>query len=369
MKLYIASTSGYSGKTLLALALSRIWSASGVSVGYVKPLGKIPVMEGKNLVDGDALFLARELGLSGSLEDICPVVITQDLLMGAYRRERLRLRERVGRAVANAASAVEILLLGGAANLRDGFFLGLSPLDMISSLDCRVLLVDRFEGEKSMDQVLWAAGILGERLLGVVLNRVAPSKETFARDVVRPYFESGKIRVFGVIPVDPLMDSISVAVLAEGLSAVVASGEDHMDTMVERFCVGAMDVEGALRVFRRIPRKAVVTGGMRADIQHAALETDTKCLILTGGVTPGERVRHRARMMGVPVLVVKTDTMATVERFEQLLGRVRIREKVKSERAVDLVDKHVDAGGILSCLRKPVRRGKRHSGGGGKNKE
>ena len=368
MKLYIASTSGYSGKTLLALALSRIWSASGVSVGYVKPLGKIPVMEGKNLVDGDALFLARELGLSGSLEDICPVVITQDLLMGAYRRERLRLRERVGRAVANAASAVEILLLGGAANLRDGFFLGLSPLDMISSLDCRVLLVDRFEGEKSMDQVLWAAGILGERLLGVVLNRVAPSKETFARDVVRPYFESGKIRVFGVIPVDPLMDSISVAVLAEGLSAVVASGEDRMDTMVERFCVGAMDVEGALRVFRRIPRKAVVTGGMRADIQHAALETDTKCLILTGGVTPGERVRHRARMMGVPVLVVKTDTMATVERFEQLLGRVRIREKVKSERAVDLVDKHVDAGGILSCLRKPVRRGKRHSGGGGKNK-
>ena len=369
MKLYIASTSGYSGKTLLALALSRIWSASGVSVGYVKPLGKIPVMEGKNLVDGDALFLARELGLSGSLEDICPVVITQDLLMGAYRRERLRLRERVGRAVANAASAVEILLLGGAANLRDGFFLGLSPLDMISSLDCRVLLVDRFEGEKSMDQVLWAAGILGERLLGVVLNRVAPSKETFARDVVRPYFESGKIRVFGVIPVDPLMDSISVAVLAEGLSAVVASGEDRMDTMVERFCVGAMDVEGALRVFRSIPRKAVVTGGMRADIQHAALETDTKCLILTGGVTPGERVRHRARMMGVPVLVVKTDTMATVERFEQLLGRVRIREKVKSERAVDLVDKHVDAGGILSCLRKPVRRGKRHSGGGGKNKE
>ena len=105
----------------------------------------------------------------------------------------------------------------------------------------------------------------------------------------------------------------------------MASGEDRMDTMIERFCVGAMDVEGALRVFRRIPRKAVVTGGMRPDIQHAALETDTRCLILTGGVTPNEGVRHRARMLGVPVLVVQGDTMATVERFEQLLGRVRIR--------------------------------------------
>ena len=38
MKLYVASTSGYSGKTLLALALSRIWAAGKVSVGYVKPL-------------------------------------------------------------------------------------------------------------------------------------------------------------------------------------------------------------------------------------------------------------------------------------------------------------------------------------------
>jgi BioD-like phosphotransacetylase family protein len=357
MKLYIASTSGYSGKTLLALALARSWSASGVSVGYVKPLGKLPVMAGKKVVDGDALFLAEELGLPGSLEEICPVVITQDLLMGAYRREPLRLREKVERAVAKAASSVEILLLGGAANLRDGFFLGLSPLEVISSLDCRVLLIDRFEGEKSMDQVLWAAGILGERLLGVVLNRVAPSRETFARDVVRPYFESGKIRIFGVIPVDPLMDSISVAVLAEGLSAVVASGEDRMDTMIERFCVGAMDVDGALRVFRRIPRKAVVTGGMRPDIQHAALETDTRCLILTGGVSPNEGVRHRARMLGVPILMVQGDTMATVERFEQLLGRVRIREKVKSERGVDLVDKQVDIGGILAALRESGRGG------------
>ncbi|MGA6993224.1 MAG: phosphotransacetylase family protein [Candidatus Deferrimicrobiaceae bacterium] len=357
MKLYIASTSGYSGKTLLALALSRIWMAGGVSVGYVKPLGKIPVVAGERVVDGDALFLAKELGLPGSLEDVCPVVITQDLAMAAYRREPLMLREQVTRAVENAAALADVLLLGGAANLRDGYFFGLSPIDIITSMDCRVLLIDRFAGEKSMDQVLWAAGVLGRRLLGVVLNRVVPSEETFVRDVVRPYFEAEGIRVFGVLPVDPVMHSVSAAALVEGLSAAVASGEDRMDTMIERFCVGAMDVEGALRVFRRIPRKAVVTGGMRADIQYAALETDTRCLVLTGGVTPNEGVRHRAQMMGVPVLVVKEDTMATVERFEQLLGRVRIREKVKTDRGVDLVVKHVDIGSILASLRE--------SGGGG----
>ncbi len=351
MNLYIVSTSGYSGKTLIALGLSRIWTAGGESVGYVKPLGKIPVMERGKVGDGDALFLAKELGLPGSPEDICPVVITQDLVMAAYRGKPLRLREEVGRAIAKAASRFDILILGGAANLRDGFFLGVPPPDIISSFDCRVLLVDRFEGEKSMDQVLWAAEILGERLLGVILNHVAPSQEKFAKNVVRGYFEAAGIRVFGVIPVDPVMHSVSVATLAEGLPASVASGENLLDTMIERFCVGAMDVEGALRVFRRIPRKAVVTGGMRADIQHAALETDTRCLVLTGGIGPNERVLHRAGEMGVPVLVVKQDTMATVERFEQLIGRLRIRERVKIDRGVQLVGEHVDAAGILASLK------------------
>src|SRR4030067_1183880 len=139
MKLYIASTSGYSGKTLLALGLSRIWSGGGVSVGYVKPLGKIPVVEEGRIVDGDALFLAKEMGLPGPLEDVCPVVITQARGMATYRREPLHLRERVGRAVEKADSRVDILLLGGAANLSDGVFLGLSPLDIISPLDCRAL--------------------------------------------------------------------------------------------------------------------------------------------------------------------------------------------------------------------------------------
>src|SRR4030067_3585641 len=134
MNLYIASTSGYSGKTLLALGLSRVWPGGGVSVGYVKPLGKIPVVEEGRIVDGDALFLAKEMGLPGPLEDVCPVVITHDLVMAPYRREPLHLRERGGRAVEKADSRVDILLLGGAANISDGFVLGRSPLDIIYSL-------------------------------------------------------------------------------------------------------------------------------------------------------------------------------------------------------------------------------------------
>jgi uncharacterized protein len=358
MNLYIASTEGVSGKTLIALGLSTIWREEGVSVGYVKPLGKMPVMESGKVVDEDAMFLARELRLPGTPEEICPAVITQDLVMASYRREPLRLRERLEQAVRKASAGIDVLLIGGAANLRDGMFLGLPPMEIIASFDCRVLLVDRFDGERSMDQILWATGLLGDRLVGVVLNRVAPARASFVHEVVRPYFEAAGIRLFGAIPADPLMDSVSVSALAGALSASVECGNDRLETMVERFCAGAMDVESALRRFRRLPRKAVVTGGTRADIQHAALETDTRCLVLTGGVPPGDQILHRAGELGIPILVTTEDTMTALKRCEELLGRLRIRERGKIERGIRLVREHVDAAGILESLGSGRRRGK-----------
>ncbi len=352
MKLYIASTYEYSGKTVVALALGKIWGEKGVRVGYVKPLGKIPVTEGGRIFDDDAAFLARELSLEGPPEAICPVVITQDLVMAAYRGEDVRLRGKISAAVHDAEARSELLLIGGTANLRDGVFLGLSPLELIANYDCRVVLVDRFEGEKSMDQVLWASRELGPRLLGVIFNRVTHAQEAFVRGTVAAFLESRGIRVLGAIPIDPLLDSVSVGSLTASLGATVVHPGTSPGTMIERFCVGAMDVEHALRIFRRISRKAVVTGGYRTDIQLAALETDTVCLVLTGGVAPNEIILSRAREKGVAVLTVSEDTMTTVERFEKLLGRLRIREPEKVRRGVEAVRAAVDTDGLLALCRK-----------------
>jgi BioD-like phosphotransacetylase family protein len=352
MKLYIASTSEYSGKTLIALALGKIWGEAGVKVGYVKILGKIPVTDGGRVVDEDASFIARELSLEGPPESFCPVVITPDLVISAYRGEDLKLRGKIAATVRDAEARAEVLLIGGTANARDGYFFGLSPLDLIASFDCRVVLVDKFEGEKSMDQVLWAAHVLGPRLLGVVFNRVAPAQESFVRGTVAAFLEARGIRVLGAVPLDPLLDSVSVGSLIQSLSASVLVEGPSAGKMIERFCVGTMDVEHALRIFRGIPRKAVITGGFRTDIQLAALEADTVCLVLTGGVAPHDIILAKAREKGVAVLNVSEDTFSTVERFERLLGRLRIREPEKVVRGVEAVRASVDTDGLLALCRK-----------------
>jgi len=79
----------------------------------------------------------------------------------------------------------------------------------------------------------------------------------------------------------------------------VVCGEAALDEFVERFSVGAMDTGAALGYFQRLPNKAVITGGNRADIQLAALETSTRCLVLTGDQMPNQIIIARAREAGV----------------------------------------------------------------------
>ena len=45
-----------------------------------------------------------------------------------------------------------------------------------------------------------ARDVLGDRLLGVVFNRVAAAQEEFVRDTAAPYVEGQGVRVFGAVP-------------------------------------------------------------------------------------------------------------------------------------------------------------------------
>jgi hypothetical protein len=114
--------------------------------------------------------------------------------------------------------------------------------------------------------------------------------------------------------------------------------------------VGAMGVESALSYFRRKPNKAVITGGDRADIQLAALETSTRCLILTGHLYPSPTVLNRAEELCVPVLLTKLDTLGTIEIIESYFGKSRFQQPQKIERFSALLDQNFDYASLYDAL-------------------
>ncbi len=177
-----------------------------------------------------------------------------------------------------------------------------------------------------------------------------PPVADFVKRDAMPFLERRGIKVFGCVPHDTMLSSVTIAEIVEGLSGTVLCAEDGVEERAESFMVGAMGQDKAMRFFRRRPRKVVVTGGDRSDVQLATLETDTRALVLTGDLPPSPHVLSRAEELNVPMILVGFDTLSTVERLERLFGRVRLHEPAKAARIREMLTASVDVDHVLRTL-------------------
>jgi hypothetical protein len=261
------------------------------------------------------------------------------------------LLERIQSAATSAGEKKDILLLEGGASLREGYAMGLSNLRVAEALAAPALVLVRYRSEMQLvDDALAAQFRLGDLLLGLIMNHIPLEAKPFIESYAEPYLESQGIRVLGVLPRMPRLSALSVGELCELLNAEVLTGSIQPDALIETFTVGAMTLEAALSRFRRQQNKAVITGGDRTDIQLAALETSTVALVLTGNLHPSPLVIQQAEALGVPVLLVKENTMETVEHVERVWGKTRLGQPEKLEMFMQLMAENVDVDAIRSGM-------------------
>jgi BioD-like phosphotransacetylase family protein len=218
------------------------------------------------------------------------------------------------------------------------------------ALNARVLLVARFHSLLIVGSLISARRRLGDRLLGVLINDIPEDRMEEVKTTVQPFLERQGIPILGLLPSSALLRSVSVADLVTQLNAEVLCRPDRLDLMVESLSIGAMNVNSALKYFRKGRNMAVVTGGDRADIQLAALETSTQCLILTGQMPPSPAVLSRAEDLEIPILSVDLDTLTTVEIVDRAFGQVRVHEPIKVQYIYQTMAEHFDMDRVLQGL-------------------
>jgi hypothetical protein len=354
--LYITSVEPHAGKTAVCLALGKRMQMDGHRVGYLKPFSTQPwrTPEGK-LADEDAVFVHQALELKGDATKAAPVIVTPSTL-----RERLKgtdqedLMKRIKDSAAKAAKGMDVLLLEGGASLREGYAMGLSNLSVAEELAAPAIVIVPYRGELHLvDDILTARFRLSDQLCGVILNRVPQEASPFVEEYVRPFLESEKIRILGILPHVPRLSALSVGELTELLDAEILTRQANPEALAETFTVGAMTADAALSRFRRYQNKAVITGGDRTDIQLAALETSTVVLILTGQLHPSPLIIQQAETLNVPILLVKENTMETVDRIERSHGKTRLGLPEKLKTFMKLMEANVDYAAIYSDCELP----------------
>lgn len=346
----VTSTKPYTGKSGIAVALAAILGDRGMDVGYFKPYGSMPVVTNGLTTDEDALYVNRTLPRPSDVADVCPVVRTQGLIERVLSGGSLDETPRVMDAWGRCSQGRDIMIVEGPTEPVQGACVGLSLTDVVGLFDARVLLIDRPRPTDLPEDALGVSRQLGSGLAGLLLNGIHESRLPVARERILPFLESRGIPTLGAIPFDPALGSVTIREIVEALDAVVITAEDRLDDTVEAFMVGAMGQDKALRFFRRKANKAVITGGDRADVQLAALETSTRAIILTGNLPPDPFVATRAEELGVPTLMVDTDTLTAVERMEALLGRVHLHDPVKAARIRAMLERDCDLERLFAAI-------------------
>jgi BioD-like phosphotransacetylase family protein len=352
--LYVTSMHRFSGKTAVCLALGRRLQKEGHRVGYFKPVSAHPwePIPGETH-DEDADFVRQTLGLEESPDDMTGVVLTPAIVREMrYGCSEFDLMPDVEAAYRRFVDDKDIVLLEGGASLREGASLGVGPVKVANALDVPALVIVRFRNYVSMaDACVTAHAQFGDRLMGVLINAVPDDVQDTMAQVCCPCLEERGVPVLGALPLKEQLQAISVGELAEVLSGEFLVLPEKKDVLVEHLMVGAMSAEKALPRIRRMSgTKAVITGGDRADIQLVALETATKCLILTGHLRPVPEVLRRAQEIGVPVLLVRGNTMDTVEAIEAVFGKTRLGQSAKLEQFEALLEQHFDFERLYQAL-------------------
>jgi len=258
---------------------------------------------------------------------------------------------KVIEAFRKASQDTDILLLEGGGSLREGYVVGLPTVGVVKELGSQALVIAKYREEvRMLDDVLSTQSRLGESFCGILINRVPEDAMDFVTKIAVPFLEKKQVKVFGVIPEARGLAALTVGELIKLLDAEVLTKYQRAEALVENLTVGAMTAEAALSRFRRSSNKAVITGGDRTDIQLAALETSTTCLILTGNLRPSPLVIKQAEEFGIAVLLVRTNTMETIEQIEKFFGKTRLGQTAKLKQFQALMDQHLDKDRLYQSL-------------------
>ncbi|MDW8072468.1 MAG: phosphotransacetylase family protein [Anaerolineae bacterium] len=350
--IYVTSTQAYSGKSALCVGLLRRFQRDGYKIGYMKPVSTSTRMVcGEHVMDEDCHYVKFSFNLPDALEDMAPVLLHDRQVAEVLEGREQDYGARVKTAYENIARDRDIVVLEGGGSLREGWIVNLAPPHVAELLNAPEIIVVPYDHDlQVVDDLITARVRLGDTLIGGVVNSVPGHRLDFVRQKVVPFVERHQVPILAVLPKEPVLLSVSVAELRDGLCGEVLCAHQHLDELVENVMVGAMSVDNALTYFRRKANKAVITGGDRADIMLAALETSTKCLILTGNLRPSPLILGRAEEKGVPVILTYHDTYTVVEMIESFFGKTRFHQQHKVERLDALLERHFNFPMLYQAL-------------------
>ncbi len=308
--LYVTSSVKGGGKTAICAGLGKHLINNGKKIGFLKPVVTFKV----DKPDSDAAFLKHLFALDEPLELLCPVI-----------SEGGNPSNKIKEAYAKNSQDKDTVII-------EGFSIQ-NPVsrNIVEALNARVIIVEGYS--KELSKSVNSYKNFGEHLLGVVLNKVPKNRVEQARTVLT----NTGVNALGVLPEDRALFSLTVGELADLAQGEILNDKEKSSELVENFMLGALCVDPGPLYFGRKANKAAILKSERPDMQLAALETSTRCLVLTGKEKPKPVVLSYAKVKNVPVIVAKEELPNILTNIEDSLSKNKFNQESKLPRLTEIM--------------------------------
>lgn len=362
-RVFIAATEQNTGKTTTSLGLYAVLRERFSSIGFIKPVGqRFTEIEGKR-IDEDSVLIRDTFNTQIPIEDMSPIAVEPDFTRRYIESSNSEiLVRRIQNSFDRACWEKDFAIIEGTGHAGVGSVFDLSNARVAKLLHSKVILVTPGGIGRPIDEAAVNRALFdreGVEVIGVVMNKVLPSKHDYIADFARRGFERLGLELLGVIPQerrlsDPTMQDVCLNIRGE-----ILAGHEAIRNHVSCVMIGAMQPATILE--RLEPRTLLVVPGDREDVILAAhseavqatqdnTQSSISGLVLSESLRPCSTVARLIEESRLPVVASPMDSYAIASRIHSMTVKTLPGDTEKITCIQNLVSNYVQVDRILEKL-------------------
>ncbi|MBI4707292.1 MAG: AAA family ATPase [Candidatus Omnitrophica bacterium] len=360
-KVFIAATKQNDGKTTASLGLICNFQSRFKKVGFIKPIGQRYLEEEGLKIDEDSLLIEEVCGIKCGLKDMSPIAVEKGFTEKYIAKpDKKSISRQIKDSFKRVSKSNDLVIIEGTGHAGVGSVFDHSNATVARLLGAKVIIISSGGVGRPIDEIILNKALFekeGVKVLGVIVNKVLPSKFEKISRLVKKGLQRQGINVLGVIPFDPMLSRPSFEQIVEEAGFEVLCGKESLERSISQVFVGAMEPKDATKYI--VDNSLMITPGDRQDMIMSALncfrqgeekKLRVSGIVLSGGIIPEEPVMKLLANSGIPVLLANTDTYDVATTIHDLTVKIRPQDKEKIGAVVNLIKEHVDLEKILKGM-------------------
>ncbi|OIR13316.1 phosphate acetyltransferase [mine drainage metagenome] len=352
--IYIASTSPFSGKSVIALGLINMLVGKTKKIGYFKPVVNESPEKAK---DTHLETIASHFGISDNYNDMYAFTRDEILNLRSEGNDALIIDKIISK-YKKLEETHDFIVVEGTDFMGEGITFEFDANVVIAkNLGIPAILVINGEDNSVSDT---ASKLLSTyqsfndkdiQVLAIVANKVDEKEVESLQQIFNKRLPKDVMGV--VIPFNKDLGNPTMQEIFEALHGNLLFGETLLSNQVDHSIVGAMQLRNCLTRLKE--NTLIVTPGDRADIIVATLQANlsknypkVSGMVLTGGLDPEEPIMKLIEGLQtvVPIIQVETGTFETVSNVSNIQSRIYPNNKQKIDLAIHTFEKYIDTKNI-----------------------